>query len=315
MRRRENLRSLFGAATVLSVAILITFQVYQWREPARLEADAAADRQAAVDAGREIYAQQCAVCHGPQGEGIDAPALNSKALLSSTQDEQLFSIIRSGVPGTAMPAWSQAFGGPLTDEQIRQVVAFLRSWEATAPEAPAARRQPDPARGAEIFASTCFACHGPNGEGTDRAPALNDPDLLNRFDDEWFRETIREGRPSRGMPTWGTVLSPEEIDDVVALLAAWRRGETVTPPPPEGDLVHLGEHLFAETCAACHGPQGEGAVGPSLHNNPFVSAASDEELLALLQRGRPGTAMPAFEGRYTDEEFQALIALLRSWQP
>ena len=129
MRRRENLGSLVGAATVLGAAILVTFQVYQWREPARLEADAAADRQAAVEAGREIYAQQCAVCHGPQGEGIDAPALNSKALLSSTQDEQLISLIRAGVPGPAMPAWSQAVGGPLTDEHRSYLQSALRASE------------------------------------------------------------------------------------------------------------------------------------------------------------------------------------------
>ena len=34
---------------------------------------------------------------------------------------------------TQMPAWSVAYGGPLTDQDVRHVVAFIRSWEPTAP--------------------------------------------------------------------------------------------------------------------------------------------------------------------------------------
>ena len=43
-------------------------------------------------------------------------------------------------PGTEMPAWSLAFGGTLTDEQIRQIATYLRSLEANAPSVPAGAR-------------------------------------------------------------------------------------------------------------------------------------------------------------------------------
>jgi mono/diheme cytochrome c family protein len=144
-------------------------------------------------------------------------------------DETLASLIRTGVPGTVMPAWGQAFGGPFTDEQVSQLVAFIRAWEATAPEATPVVSAPDPVRGATLYANTCFICHGENGQGTDRAPKLNDPAMLRDFDDAWYRKTISNGRPAKGMPTWGTVLSPQQIDDVVALFAAWREGQTVMP--------------------------------------------------------------------------------------
>ncbi|MBI3359808.1 MAG: cytochrome c [Chloroflexi bacterium] len=71
-------------------------------------------------------------------------------------------------------------------------------------------------------------------EGTDRAPALHDLQRLKQFDDAWYRETVTKGRPARGMPTWGTVLSPRQIDDVIALLDTWRAGKptpVVTPSP------------------------------------------------------------------------------------
>ena len=35
-----------------------------------------------------------------------------------------------------MPAWLNDYGGPLTEQQIDAVVAFIRSWEATAPSRP-----------------------------------------------------------------------------------------------------------------------------------------------------------------------------------
>ena len=45
-------------------------------------------------------------------------------------------LIAGGVSGTSMPAWSLDFGGPLTDEQIRQLVAYLRSLQSSAPDVP-----------------------------------------------------------------------------------------------------------------------------------------------------------------------------------
>ncbi len=313
MFRRENYTPHIAAGTLLSLAILVTFQIYQLREPARLQADASHDLKEAIEAGEALYRENCVSCHGAQGEGGLGTALNSSTFLGSVSDEQIFSLIRTGVPGTSMPAWSQQFGGPFTDQEIRQIVAYIRSWEPGAEPPGGAKRAPDPLRGAEIFGSICFVCHGADGQGTDRAPALNDPELLQAFDDDWFRQTIAKGRPSQGMPTWGTVLSPEEIDDLVALIALWREGATAATPQAAPAIN--GEEVFLRNCAACHGSSGEGGVGPPLHDNAFIQGASDEELLALLLQGRAGTAMMAFQGQLTQPELDALLALLRSWQP
>lgn len=316
MTRRENNFPLVAAAAGLTVGILVTFQIYQWREPARLAADTLSDEEAAVAAGEDLYTANCTGCHGQRGEGGIGPALNSKELMESVSDAQFFSLIRTGVPGTGMPAWGQVFGGPLTDEEVRQVVAFLGSLEPAAAEAFASERAPDPARGAEVFESVCFACHGSQGRGTDRAPAINDPERLKAFPDDWYRETIIQGRPSRGMPTWGTVLSPAVIDDLVALIGAWRRGETV--PLPGASATRSAEPdgmaLYAAQCSACHGEEGEGGIGPQLRPNDFVAEQSDESLTAFLLEGRSGTAMAGFEGRLAEAELEALVGVLREWQ-
>lgn len=226
---------LFGLVITLLVVAGVT--IYALSEPQRLaraQEDFIAYR---VERGTEIFNEQCAACHGVQGEGGVGPALNDRDLLKSTHDDVFFSIIRSGVPGTQMPAWSVDFGGPLTDEDVRDVVAFMRAWEPTAPVIEEIILEPDPSRGALLFSSTCEICHGVEGSGTDIAPAINDPDRLALLDDEWYRGVIQNGRPAKGMPTWGTVLSPFQIEDLVALIGAWREGAEVQPDFSVTDLL------------------------------------------------------------------------------
>ncbi len=232
--RSENNSRLLWTSLILAGLILAAFQLYLNREPARIQAVQAADRERLISAGQELYRQNCTSCHGAAGEGADAPALNSKQFLSAAHDETMFGLIASGIPGSEMPAWSQAHGGPFTDEEIRQIVAFIRSWEPTAPDLGRQRMRVDARRGAQIFAGTCAICHGPNGKGG-AAPVLNDPAKLQQFDDQWYAETITRGRPARGMPVWGTVLSPQQIGDLVALIGAWRRGEQIVI----GDVASL----------------------------------------------------------------------------
>ena len=79
-----------------------------------------------VTQGARLYADNCAVCHGPQGEGRvgarlkDFPSINPQAFVKAT--------VASGVPGSKMPAWSKAKGGPLTDVEIDAIAAFVATW-------------------------------------------------------------------------------------------------------------------------------------------------------------------------------------------
>jgi cbb3-type cytochrome c oxidase subunit III len=230
MKKGEDYTRLVAAAVVLTIGILIAFQVYIFREPERITSVLAADQTAKVGRGQKLYADNCIQCHGAKGEGDIGPALNNRTLLKSTGDEIFFNLIGGGVPGTAMPSWAQTYGGPLTDEQVHDVVAFIRHWEPTATDDPKPTPTPDIARGASLFATVCYACHGAKGEGTSHAPPLNSKELLTQFDDNWLRQTITKGRPAQGMPTWGRVLAPNQIDALVLFIRSWQATAPSTGP-------------------------------------------------------------------------------------
>lgn len=124
-------------AGIVFMAVLVAgFGVYRAREP-HLRATAERQQQAEyVRLGRQLFASNCSGCHGRNGIGGDSPTLNAKEFLTSTSDDQIRMIVSSGVPGTDMPTWSLDLGGSLTDQQISQLVAFIRSWEPHAPSVP-----------------------------------------------------------------------------------------------------------------------------------------------------------------------------------
>jgi mono/diheme cytochrome c family protein len=82
--------------------------------------------------------------------------------------------------------------------------------------------------------------------GSDFGPMVNEPDRLAGLDDDWYRGVIRNGRPAQGMPTWGTVLSPDQIEDLIALVNAWRQGEEVMPAFNVTELIQSGVYALQE---------------------------------------------------------------------
>ena len=103
---------------------------YRLREPG-LRANAAQSQQRDyTQLGKQLFGNNCAQCHGDAGTGGGtAPTLNSKEFLSSTSDAQIQALVSGGISGTQMSAWSLDYGGTLTEEQIHQVVTYLRTLE------------------------------------------------------------------------------------------------------------------------------------------------------------------------------------------
>ena len=84
----------------------------------------------AETAGAEVFKNNCEACHGPQGHGdgpagaaLDPKPRNLAMLAPTVGDDYIYWRINTGKEGTSMVAWK----GVLTEEQIWQVVSFIRS--------------------------------------------------------------------------------------------------------------------------------------------------------------------------------------------
>ena len=139
-----------------------------------LQAQEAGDHQytsEAIMAGSRVYVQQCALCHGPQGETVDGINLRRGQFRTATTDDDLRRVISQGAAEGRMPAFS------LRTEELDGVIAYIRA--GFDPDGVAVRIG-DPARGEALFRGKgqCAACHRVHGEGPRTASDLSDIGLL-----------------------------------------------------------------------------------------------------------------------------------------
>ena len=147
-------------------------------KPARVR-DASIDANFAKLSGRDTYQALCTPCHGADGKGYaadHAPSLVNPTFLESANDGFLSQSIQHGRPGTSMAAYGKAMHGPLDDESVMRVVAYLRSQGPVSIALPATTLG-DPARGASLYDRNCKVCHG-NDNVRGEAMLLSDPQFL-----------------------------------------------------------------------------------------------------------------------------------------
>jgi cytochrome c oxidase cbb3-type subunit 3 len=190
-----------------------------------------------------LYSNNCAACHGPNGQGGPAIALADPVYLSIVDDPTLRKVIAAGVPHTAMPAFAQSSGGMLTEKQVDVLAAAIRAnWAkpgalAGAAAPPYAATSPgDATRGAQTYKTLCAGCHGPEGHGSPKASDIADTSFLALVSDQYLRTLVIVGRPELSAPDWrsdvpGHPLSNQEITDVVAWLTAQRVKNPGQPYP------------------------------------------------------------------------------------
>jgi cytochrome c oxidase cbb3-type subunit III len=190
-----------------------------------------------------LYRQNCAGCHGLEGNGNTALALANPVYLAIASDDTIRRTTASGIHGSLMPAFARGSGGTLTDEQIEILVREMRSrWgrpEAVLGPSPppyTAKEPGDASRGAGAYAKFCAGCHGPEGKGTVKGSSIVDGSFLALVSDQDLRTTVIAGRPDLGQPDWrncapGKAMTPQEITDVVAWLVAQRKANPGQPYP------------------------------------------------------------------------------------
>jgi mono/diheme cytochrome c family protein len=219
---RINWQILLGALMVLITSVVVL--VYGFSEEERMAENERAQHARAIEQGAALFEAQCSRCHGTQGLGIPGlcPPLNDRYFFderltdvgwSGALEDYIVATVSSGrlastrpqtYPGEgtpAMPAFSEHYGGPLRDDQVRNLAAFILNWEETAtlvaaPEVPTGpvvgtditKELPegDAAAGEALTVSLgCTACHITTPTGPAWLPSGETPGIGERATTEF----------------------------------------------------------------------------------------------------------------------------------
>ena len=208
------------------------------------------DEDAATLRGAALYAEFCGACHGAEGDAIaDAAAFVS---ISNYEVDFARGRIEQGYDSTAddgivMIGYGEDYNGPLSDQQVDDILAYMASWsdeEISTPHLPEPNLEPgdstvggrgDAAHGAEIYATTCLGCHGRNTQGR------NLPNFPAFTIDENTRRIVERGTGHNGVPAFsvalGGYLTTEDLDDLDAFLQSLEIEEEEEGPQGVSILV------------------------------------------------------------------------------
>jgi len=287
----------------------------------------AAAEGTSVEVGQELYVQNCALCHGEFGEGGANPSragdiifpISTADYLKTRDDFTLRSIIAQGQPNFGMSPFSSAFGGPLDDEQVDTIVAFMRAWEANPPvELPPEVEisvETVSLDTQEIYDQLCAQCHGETGGGG-IGPSFQDRQFHLARTDSQLNDAINLGHEATAMIGWGDVLSAEQIQQLVLLIRQF--SSTSDSDQPTSAAVSFSTDvmpIFEADCIACHGSLGGwdassyDSVMESGNNAPVVIPGDAENsLLAQKMVGTQtvGNIMPP-AGLLPEDEIQVIL--------
>jgi cytochrome c oxidase cbb3-type subunit 3 len=189
IRRRDWLIRLSCVYTVVAMLICA---VVALGAPAQEKNPYAGDARAAK-LGEFQFRANCAFCHGLGARGGGrGPDLTRAQKRHGNSDAELFRTINDGVPGTAMPpngATQQGVG--MTEEEIWQVISYIRSVQVKAPAQPVG----DASHGKQLFygSAACSTCHMIQGKGGRLGPDLSTTGSARSTD--YIVESVRN--PSR----------------------------------------------------------------------------------------------------------------------
>jgi cytochrome c oxidase cbb3-type subunit III len=184
-----------------------------------------------------LYSQNCAGCHGKDGQLGPATPLANPEYQALIDDATLSDIIANGQTGTRMPAFALSTGGNLSEAQIAALIRGIRArWfkgnvlQSLNPPPYSSDQPGDAVRGKQVYNTQCASCHGSDQGPPGPKGSILDSSFLSLVSDQTIRTTAIVGRPDLGMPDWrsripGKPMSDQDITDVVTWISSQRKAE------------------------------------------------------------------------------------------
>jgi len=217
----------------------------------------------AMRVARNLYANNCAMCHGSDAGGAKAfPNLTDANWQWGGAPDTVYQTIAYGRTGV-MPPWGEALG-PQGVEEVTSYVLTLSGQQAPADLAAAGKPK------YEMF---CASCHGFDGKGMQAvgAPDLTDDVWLYEGTADEIRYGILNGRNNQ-MPAQLELLGEQKVRVLTAYVLS------LAPPyvePAPAEPVAAPEDAAAETA------DGEAAAGTGAET---AAATADEAVQAEVER-------------------------------
>jgi len=198
----------------------------------------------AAKAGEYEFRINCALCHGLGARGGGrGPDLTRAHKKHAHTDAEMFQIISNGIPGTAMPAnGTNGQGVGMTDEEIWQIVTYIRQQEVKAPAQPIGNAS----HGKNLFYgdANCSLCHMVEGKGGRLGPDLTSVGGSRTRDA--IVDSVRN--PSQRL-AWGlteaTKEFPQEYESVTVVTADGKqiKGVTLNEDSFSVQIMDTGEQI------------------------------------------------------------------------
>lgn len=253
-------------------------------------------------AGKNLFDQHCSTCHG--NKVPQAPDLATAR-----------TIISNGGPHISMPVWGKILTPEMLDALVKYTLASSQGLSG--------------AEGAKLFADNCAVCHGQYGEGgpnpshpSESIIPISSAEFLKTRDDVTLRNIISQGQPNFGMSPFGSAnggpLNDTQVDSIVTFLRNWEKNPPVelpAKPIASAQAPLTGSQIYSDTCARCHGPKGEGGIGPAFNTVQFQDRFSDQALLDAISQGREATPMIAWGQIFTPDQLQQVVGYIRGLKP
>jgi len=227
--------------------------------------------------GKQLFEGLCADCHGFEGTGGRAPSLNRPTLTRAQDDDSLRAIIRDGIPERGMPRVRRT-----TDNEQRQLIAYVRSLSRAAP----ASGVGDPQKGSAVYQRTgCSSCHVIKGEGGTVGPELTI--IGTQRGPDYLRQAILD--PAAALPNGSQPVPSRNLDEFLPVRIMTREGREVRG-------ARINEDTFTIQVRDSNG---------QLHS--FRKAE-----LRQIEKEFGKSLMPAYKERLSASEVGDLVAYLSS---